>query len=567
MLQLGPVTTGWFLGAAKSMKLLELLSWGDNKLATRLVVAGALSGVGSAALLGLVNTAAEEIADNGVDKVNWLLAGSFIALSIVYFLAEVFLNSTIARQVEAGIDKVRKKLLAQIAVADFAQLESFGQTRLFENITQSTQIISQNSHLIGMSFRSLLLLIAVMAYVFWISMLAFFIIVAVVGSGIVIYLRMGKTLAMWFGKLHQVESILFGKVADLFAGIKEVRMWSRRSDAFKVAFIDASENKAEIGKNAQAMISRQMIMGITAFYILLAIIVFIVPVYSDSIDTDVAKISTAVLFMIGPISVIVQSMSILGMAEQSATRMMELSKDLEAIREPIADEGMTFEDKFDRVTFDDVSFTYPNRDPRHGFALGPINLSVKRGELLFITGGNGAGKSTLIKLLTGLYQPTSGKIKINDIQLGPQSLSAYRNLIATVFSDSHLFDELFGTDDITDEDARYWIERFELSHVTGIRDDKFITIALSAGQRKRLALITAILENRPIIVLDEWAADQDPYFRKKFYHEILPELKKRGTTIIAVTHDDHYFEVADRRLHLETGKLTELALDDPRGRL
>ncbi|WP_033067486.1 cyclic peptide export ABC transporter [Thalassospira australica] len=549
------------------MKLLELLSWGDNKLATRLILAGALSGVGSAALLGLVNTAAEEIADNGIDRVNWLLAGIFIALSIIYFLAEVYLNSTIAKQIEAGIDKVRKKLLSQIAVADFAQLESFGQTRLFETITQSTQIISQNSHLIGMSFRSILLLIAVMAYVFWISMLAFCIIVVVVGSGIVIYLRMGKTLAMWFGKLHQVESILFSKVADLFAGIKEVRMWSRRSDAFKVAFIDASENKAEIGTNAQAMISRQMIMGITAFYILLAIIVFIVPVYSDSIDTDVAKISTAVLFMIGPISVIVQSMSVLGMAEQSANRMMELSKDLEAICEPIADEGMTFEDKFDQVTFDDVSFTYPNRDPRHGFALGPISLTVKRGELLFITGGNGAGKSTLIKLLTGLYQPTAGKIRINNIQLGPQSLSAYRNLIATVFSDSHLFDELFGTDEITDEHARYWIERFELSHVTGIRDDKFITIALSAGQRKRLALITAILENRPIIVLDEWAADQDPYFRKKFYHEILPELKKRGTTIIAVTHDDHYFEVADRRLHLETGKLTELALDDPRGRL
>ncbi|NIY74357.1 cyclic peptide export ABC transporter [Thalassospira sp. HF15] len=549
------------------MKLLELLSWGDNKLATRLIVAGALSGVGSAALLGLVNTAAEEIADNGVDRVNWLLAGIFIALSVIYFLAEVYLNSTIAKHIEAGIDKVRKKILSQIAVADFAELESFGQTRLFETITQSTQIISQNSHLIGMSFRSILLLIAVMAYVFWISMLAFFIIVVVVGSGILIYLRMGKTLAMWFGKLHQVESILFSKVADLFAGIKEVRMWSRRSDAFKVAFIKASANKAEIGTNAQAMISRQMIMGITAFYILLAIIVFIVPVYSDSIDTDVAKISTAVLFMIGPISVIVQSMSILGMAEQSATRMMELSKDLEAIREPIADQGMTFEDKFDQVNFDDVSFTYPNRDPRHGFSLGPISLSVKRGELLFITGGNGAGKSTLIKLLTGLYQPTSGKIRINNIELGPQSLSAYRNLIATVFSDSHLFNELFGTDEITDEDAKYWIERFELSHVTGIRDDKFITIALSAGQRKRLALITAILENRPIIVLDEWAADQDPYFRKKFYHEILPELKKRGTTIIAVTHDDHYFEVADRRLHLETGKLTELALDDPRGRL
>lgn len=549
------------------MKLLELLSWGDNNLVIRLGVAGALSGVGSAALLGIVNTAAEEIADNGIDEVNWALAATFIVLAVVYFLAEVFLISTIARQIENGIDRVRKKLLSQIAVADFAQIEIFGQSRLFDSITQSTQNISQNSHMIGMAFRSLLLLIAVMAYVFWLSMLAFFIIVVVVGVGILIYLRMGKTLSMWFGKLHQVEIILFDRVSDLFAGIKEVRMWSKRSDAFKVAFDNASDNKAEIGKKAQTMISRQMIMGISAFYILLAIIVFIVPVYSDSFDADVAKISTAVLFMIGPISIIVQSMSVLGMAERSAVRMMQLSQDLEDIREPIAEDGMPLSDPFDHVSFENVIFTYPNRDPRHGFELGPIDLSVKRGELLFITGGNGAGKSTLIKLLTGLYRPVSGKVSINNTQLGPQSMSAYRNLIATVFSDSHLFEELFGTADITTEDAQYWIERFELAHVTGIRDGRFITIALSAGQRKRLALITAILEDRPIIVLDEWAADQDPYFRKKFYREILPELKQRGTTIIAVTHDDHYFDVADRRLHLDTGKLTELDLNDPRGRI
>ena len=549
------------------MKLLELLSWGDNNLVIRLGVAGALSGVGSAALLGIVNTAAEEIADNGIDEVNWALAATFIVLAVVYFLAEVFLISTIARQIENGIDRVRKKLLSQIAVADFAQIEIFGQSRLFDSITQSTQNISQNSHMIGMAFRSLLLLVAVMAYVFWLSMLAFFIIVVVVGVGILIYLRMGKTLSMWFGKLHQVETILFDRVSDLFAGIKEVRMWSKRSDAFKVAFDNASDNKAEIGKKAQTMISRQMIMGISAFYILLAIIVFIVPVYSDSFDADVAKISTAVLFMIGPISIIVQSMSVLGMAERSAVRMMQLSQDLEDIREPIAEDGMPLSDPFDHVSFENVVFNYPNRDPRHGFELGPIDLSVKRGELLFITGGNGAGKSTLIKLLTGLYRPVSGKVSINNIQLGPQSMSAYRNLIATVFSDSHLFEELFGTADITTEDAQYWIERFELAHVTGIRDGRFITIALSAGQRKRLALITAILEDRPIIVLDEWAADQDPYFRKKFYREILPELKQRGTTIIAVTHDDHYFDVADRRLHLDTGKLSELDLNDPRGRI
>ena len=360
------------------MKLLELLSWGDNRLMARLAVAGALSGAGSAVLLGLVNTAAEEISDNGVDQVDWLLAGGFIALAIVYFLAEVYLLSNISTQIEQGIDKVRKKLLDQLAHADFAQLETFGQSRLFDSITQSTQVISQNSHMIGMSFRSLLLVIAVMIYVFWLSMLAFFLIILVIGLGVVVYLRMGKTLTAWFGKLHQVKTELFGKVADLFSGIKEVRMWSLRSNALYESFRINSLEKEQIGAETHSLTFRQMIMGMTAFYILLAVIVFIVPVYAENFSTTISKVSTAVLFMIGPISTVVQAMTVLGSAEQAAQRMVVLSKDLRAIKEPIVDDGTKLPDTFKSIAFEDVSFTYPNRDPRHGFVLGPISLPSKR---------------------------------------------------------------------------------------------------------------------------------------------------------------------------------------------
>lgn len=550
------------------MKLLELLSLEDNKLKLRLMVSGVLSGLGSAALLGLVNTAAQEISDNGLDRVNWILAGSFAGITLVYFFAEVFLLSTIGRQIESGIDRIRQRLFAQIALADFVKLEAIGQERLFKNITQSTRVISQNSHLIGMCFRSVMLLIAVMIYVFWISTLAFFLIIGVIGVGIVIYLRMGKRLGEWFGKLGLVEAEMFKKIADLFRGIKEVRMWSRRSDTLHRSFEDVSAKKAEYGHKAHDLISRQMIMGMSAFYILLAVVVFIVPAYSGNMTTELSKISTAILFMIGPIAVMVQSMSVFAQIEGSATRMLELSTELSGIREDIDEENpKKLPAEFDQITFEATTFTYPNRDPRHGFVLGPIDLAVTSGELLFVTGGNGSGKSTLIKLLTGLYRPEGGKIRIDQIELGVQSITSYRNLIATVFSDFHLFADLHGVDQIDPEEANYWLERFEISHVTAIRDGRFVTTALSSGQRKRLGLITAILEKRPILVLDEWAADQDPTFRKKFYTDILPELKKRGMTVIAVTHDDHYFEMADRRIHLENGKLSEVTLDDPRGRI
>lgn len=540
----------------------------DNKLKLRLAVSGLLSGLGSAALLGLVNTAAQEISDNGLDRVNWVLAGSFVAITLIYFFAEVFLLSNIARQIEQGIDRIRQRLFTQIAMADFVKLEAIGQERLFKNITQSTQVISQNAHLIGMCFRSVMLLIAVMIYVFWISSLAFFLIIGVIGIGIVIYLRMGRALGEWFGKLLQVEAEMFEKIADLFRGIKEVRMWSKRSDRLYAAFDASSTKKAEYGHKAHDLISRQMIMGMSAFYILLAIVVFIVPVYSSSLTSDIPKISVAILFMIGPISVMVQSMSVFSQIEGSASRMLALSDDLAEIREEADEENAKeLPAEFGHIDFEAVTFTYPNRDPRHGFVLGPIDLSVKSGELLFVTGGNGSGKSTLVKLLTGLYRPESGKISIDKTQLGVHSIAPYRNLIATVFSDFHLFAELHGVDTLDTDEANFWLERFEISHVTAIREGRFVTTALSSGQRKRLGLISAILEKRPILVLDEWAADQDPYFRKKFYTEILPDLKKRGITVIAVTHDDHYFEMADRRLHLENGKLSEVTLDDPRGRI
>lgn len=550
------------------MKLLELLSLEDNKLKLRLAVSGVLSGLGSAALLGLVNTAAQEISDNGLDRVNWVLAGSFVAITLIYFFAEVFLLSNIARQIEEGIDRIRQRLFTQIAMADFVKLEAIGQERLFKNITQSTQVISQNAHLIGMCFRSVMLLIAVMIYVFWISSLAFFLIIGVIGIGIVIYLRMGRALGEWFGKLVLVEAEMFEKIADLFRGIKEVRMWSKRSDRLYAAFDASSAKKAEYGHKAHDLISRQMIMGMSAFYILLAIVVFIVPVYSSSLTTDIPKVSVAILFMIGPISVMVQSMSVFGQIEGSASRMLALSHDLAEIREEADEENAKeLPAEFGHIDFEGVTFTYPNRDPRHGFVLGPIDLSVKSGELLFVTGGNGSGKSTLVKLLTGLYRPESGKFSIDKTQLGVHSIAPYRNLIATVFSDFHLFAELHGVDTLDTDEANFWLERFEISHVTAIREGRFVTTALSSGQRKRLGLISAILEKRPILVLDEWAADQDPYFRKKFYTEILPDLKKRGITVIAVTHDDHYFEMADRRLHLENGKLSEVTLDDQRGRI
>ena len=184
-------------------------------------------------------------------------------------------------------------------------------------------------------------------------------------------------------------------------------------------------------------------------------------------------------------------------------------------------------------------------------------MLFRSGELVFITGGNGAGKSTLLKLLTGLYQPAQGVVRLDGELQTEANQDAYHSLFTHIFSDFHVFRRLYGIDPGGGEQVEGLLRRMELEEKTRFTDNGFETVELSSGQRKRLALIVGELEDKPIIVLDEWAADQDPRFRRKFYEELLPELKRRGKTVVAVTHDDKYYGVADRILSMREGTLVE----------
>ena len=171
-----------------------------------------------------------------------------------------------------------------------------------------------------------------------------------------------------------------------------------------------------------------------------------------------------------------------------------------------------------------------------------------------MVGGNGSGKTTLIKLLAGLYLPTSGSIDVDDAPVTEEALESYRQHFSVVFADFYLFDELLGLSSPEHEQkALRYLQAFELDHKVTVRDGAFTTSKLSHGQRKRLALLTAYLEDRPIYIFDEWAAGQDPLFTVIFYKQLLPELKRRGKLVIVVTHDDRYFHLADRVIKLEYG--------------
>jgi putative ATP-binding cassette transporter len=184
-------------------------------------------------------------------------------------------------------------------------------------------------------------------------------------------------------------------------------------------------------------------------------------------------------------------------------------------------------------------------------------LNIKAGEILFISGGNGTGKSTLMKLLTGLYNPTQGVISLDGVPLNNSSRGEYRTLFSAIFADYHLFDRLYGLSNVGSAKVEEMLKYLELTDKVTIDDSGFDTLELSGGQRKRLALLVSLLEDRPICVYDEVAADQDPTFRKRYYEEILPSLKQQGKALIVVTHDDRYFSVADHLLKMDSGRIVK----------
>jgi len=543
------------------MNFVRLLARLGSSPLRRLVLGAAASALASTLVLAIVNIAAARIAATKSDVVNLWMAAAFVVGVLLYAAAETWIVGRLGADVEEAIDGLRMRLLHQVRHADLLKLERFGETPLFESITQSCQAISMNSQFLALSLRSVLLIVAVMLYIATISLLAFGLITVTLAVGAMAYLWLGHSLKERQQDLMTQESALFESVADLFDGFKEQRLNSARSRDLNNAFGCVSSAMTGARNEVHLHGWQQFVFGETVYNIMLGLVVFVVPSYSSSFGQEVVKVTAACLFMASSVFGLMQSIAVLTTAEAAAGRMLDLETELATLAEE-GSEGPfpPLPTDFTEIRLAGVEFGFPAPAGEQAFTVGPCDLTIRRGETLFITGGNGSGKSTFLKLLTGLYHPRQGSVMVDQTKIGPGQLAAYRGLMATVFTDFHLFARLHDVDLPTEDEARDLLRWMDLDRVTSLDGDRFGRRDLSGGQRKRLALVAAILEQKPILVLDELAADQDPQFRRKFYREILPELKRRGLTIIAVTHDDHYFDAAERRLHMEEGRLSELTV-------
>ncbi|MET7245172.1 cyclic peptide export ABC transporter [Methylobacterium sp. EM32] len=533
------------------MKVLDLFRREAGVDGPRFLVLAALSGLSNAGVLAIINVAAANVQNQADNFRNLVLFGLAIAIFVV---TQRTLMVEVCDKVERLIDRMRTRLVERARRAEYLDLDEVGRSEIYACLTRETQILSQAAPNVVIAVQSAILVGFTLVYMAALSQTAFLLSSGFTLLGAMIHLSRSGEVKRQLRAAFERENDLIEGLSDMLDGFKEVKMSTERSDAIaaRIARISAEVTRMRIG--TQTAYATDFVTSQVTFFILTGIMVFVVPNVSQAHVEVVVMTTTASLFLIGPVSNVVGSLPIFANANAAAeniTRMEARLGEAGAGPAPVAGRFAGFR----RIVLDGATFSHHAAGGESGFRVGPVDLTVERGVTLFLTGGNGSGKTTFIRMLIGLYPASSGVIRVDGTPVTAATLADYRNLFSVIFSDNHLFSELYGIQEIDAALADELFALLEMQHKSKLENGRFTVTKLSGGQRKRLALIGSLLEKRPICVFDEWAADQDPHFREKFYRVVLPFLKGRGITVIAITHDDAYFDLADIHVDMKNGRL------------
>jgi putative ATP-binding cassette transporter len=531
------------------MRLLsKLLSYsrGAMVLAT---LAGLAAGAASVGLLVLINHLLHRNGP-GVSGLLW----PFLALALVVPLTSVGSTYLLLRLGQQAIVDLRMDLCRRILETPLARLEELGAHRLLAALTEDVAAITQAVAMIPLLCMNGALLAGCLLYLGRLSWPLLLGLLLLIGLGALTY-----QLPMILGgrrmqQFREAADLLFGHFRAVTGGVKELKLHQRRREEFLATVEESSRRLRDLGVASITLFSMAASWGQFLLFLVIGALLFggaSLGLAGGQLDSFVLTI----LFMIGPLQGILNQVPQIGRASVALQKIERLGFSLSG-RAPVAQAPSAPPRPWRSLELRGATHGYRRADQDGQFTLGPIDLTLVPGELVFITGGNGSGKTTLAKMLSGLYPPESGEILVDGEPVDEAGWDAYRERFSVVFSDFYLFEELLGQDrEGLDARALGILRQLELDRKLRIEGGRFSTTDLSQGQRKRLALLTAYLEDRPIYLFDEWAADQDPYFKEIFYYKLLSELKALGRCVCVISHDDRYYGIADRVVKLENGRI------------
>jgi putative ATP-binding cassette transporter len=545
---------------------LQLLWRESERNVVKLGLVSVVSGVFQGLVVVIINGAADEVP---AQNMNFWFLSLFVICITGFIYTRRFTMTRSIKMVQDIIIDMRINLADKVRRAGLLPIEQMGETRLYTTIVENTEIIFEATKSMSNAGASLIMILFSFGYIYYISPAAFLLSAVIIASGMVVYLmNQGKSNEELWATMEK-EKEFSEYLSHLIKGFKEVKMNSARSDDLFENYLkqssDASRNLRQLSENR--FIGNYVFSQIS-FYILLGSIVFVLPQFSFFTHAVIIDLIAVNLFIVGPLGVVIDTLPLVAKADVAVRTLNDLNTQLTEADDSkhTADESLLKEKTtFEEIVYKGLCFTYGNSNGSQ-FAVGPMDLTIKSGEVLFVVGGNGSGKSTLMKLMIGLYYQDAGSIRVDDILVDESNYAHFRDLFSIIFTDFYLFDRLYGLKDVQEEAVLKLLGKMKLSDKTGFQDGRFTQTRLSTGQKKRLGLIVSYLENKPVLAFDEVAADQDPAFREYFYEVVLKELKEMGKTIILISHDDRYFHVADRVMRMDYGKFVPLKSTAPLGK-
>jgi cyclic peptide transporter len=451
-------------------------------------------------------------------------------------------------------------ILQKLRYASFEDFEKLGKEKVYTAINDS-RVLANVPQLFINSFNSLIMVLCCLGYMFWISPVGGLVVLGVLTTLLIVYLLRNRRAEKDLNELRDLQTSYYVHLRDLLEGFREIKMSVKRNDTIFNRFLLKNRIKSKaISINTAVRYMNNELTGSYSWYIVLGVIMFILPQIFNFTIGQVSSFMIIILYLIGPVAGLITFIPIVTRVKIALNRLNEYETLLDAnIKGKIMHGDMQdINSQFQQIEFRDVTYEYYDKEKERIFVLGPLNVTISQGEKIFITGGNGSGKTTFVKLLTGLYKPVSGEILLNGHVISDKNLPYYRDQISAIFTDNYLFEENYNEFDLDKHNAklRAYIEVMKLTDIIRTNETNYeLSRSLSQGQRKRLAMIMALMEARQIIVLDEWAAEQDPQFRAYFYRKILPYLLDNDKTIIAITHDDNYYHLAGRIIKFDYGKI------------
>ncbi len=505
-------------------------------------------------IVALIGIGSAEVSVNTTDFRHVIL---FILSIMIYYISNKAYLNRIVSITENITNDLRKKLTIKVKNCNLYAYEHLGESLILSRITKETAFIGQwLPHLIEF-VQAVILVIFCLTYMIYISPLSFLVFTSLSAAGYFIYDFYNKISYQHWNTALKKEVLLFDALRNIMHGFKEIKLNCKKREEIYDIFSNVSEEVFENKLKSWHIYNTNNTFYYSLIYITVGIIIFALPTIAPLETEDSIKLLALIVFMLTPFWEISSTIPVIGQIETTLELLLELEKKMDDGYEKASvwdSEKTNIIPDFQEIRLENIFFQYYEND-QPSFKSGPFNLTINKGEIICITGGNGSGKSTLLKLITSLYYPELGNIFVDNRKITEPLIQPYRELFGSVFSDYHLFDKLYGIKKVDKERLNALLKLMKLDDKTQYINGAFTNIHLSTGQKKRLALISALMENKPIYILDEWAADQDPTFHEYYYQTLLPNLKKEGKTLIIVSHDDRYYSVADKLIKMEYGKI------------